>query len=124
VTSFLEALEGVPTSDTVILSMRGVPVLDAMAIQAIDEVIDRQTRGGGTVHLTGLQEAVRARLERAHILERLGPERVHWSADQAIVAAHGGTADQADYVSPETVGASSSDTSQRSAAAAAAAKSA
>jgi sulfate permease, SulP family len=89
VTAFLEALEGVPHSDTVILSMRGVPVVDAMAIQAIHEVIDRQRSGGGTVYLTGLQEAVRSRLERAHVLEHLGPDRVYWGADQAIMAAHG-----------------------------------
>jgi SulP family sulfate permease len=88
VNAFLESLEGVSASDTVILSMRGVPMVDAMAVQAIDEVIDRQQRGGGAVHLTGLQDAVHARLARARILDRLGPDRVHWSADQAILAAH------------------------------------
>jgi SulP family sulfate permease len=88
VAAFLEALEGVPAADTVILSLRGVPLVDAMAVQAVDEVIARQRRGGGTVHLAGLQEAVRARLARARVLEHLGPACVHWSAEEAIVAAH------------------------------------
>ena len=41
VTAFLESLDGVPSSHTLILSLRGVPSIDAMGLQAIDEVIDR-----------------------------------------------------------------------------------
>jgi SulP family sulfate permease len=88
VTAFLEALEGVPHSDKLILSMRGVPTIDAMGVQAIDEVIDRQRSGGGAVRLSGLQQPVAARLERSGVLDRLGRERIHWSADEAILAAH------------------------------------
>jgi sulfate permease, SulP family len=88
VTAFLEALEGVPHAATLVLSMRGVPTIDAMGVQAIDEVIDRQEAGGGSVHLSGVQAPVAARLERSGILARLGPARIHWSAGHAIVAAH------------------------------------
>jgi sulfate permease, SulP family len=88
VTAFLESLEGVPHSDKIILSMRGVPTIDAMGVQAIDEVIDRQRGGGGAVRLSGLQPPVEARLERSGTLDRLGRDRIHWSADEAIMAAH------------------------------------
>ncbi|HEU5318027.1 MAG TPA: SulP family inorganic anion transporter [Chloroflexota bacterium] len=88
VTAFLESLEGVPASDTLILSLRGVPSVDAMGLQAIQEVIERQHKGGGEVRLAGVQRAVAARLRQGGILTELGDERVHWSADQAILAAH------------------------------------
>ena len=84
VATFLEALEGMPGHADVILSLRGMPTLDATGVQAFDEVIERQRRGGGSVHLTGLQPSARRRLERSGVLEHLGPDRIHWGADQAI----------------------------------------
>ena len=86
ISTFLEALEDVPTSTALILSLRGMPTLDAVGVQAIEETILRQHHGGGSVHLVGLQPASRRRLERSGVLERLGTGRVHWSADQAITA--------------------------------------
>ena len=88
VTAFLESLEGIPESDTIILSLRGVPTIDAMGPQAIHEVIDRQEHGGGAVHLAGTQRAVASRLRQGGVLSRLGLSRIHWSADHAILAAH------------------------------------
>ena len=88
VTAFLEALEGVSTSDTLILSMRGVPSIDAMGLQAVLEVIERQRHGGGQVRLAGVQPRVAARLRQGGVLAELGDDLVHWSADQAILAAH------------------------------------
>ena len=86
ISTFLEALEDVPRSTALILSLRGMPTLDAVGVQAIEETILRQQHGGGSVHLVGLQPASRRRLERSGVLERLGSGRVHWSADQAITA--------------------------------------
>jgi SulP family sulfate permease len=88
VATFKEELEQVVGSDHVILSLRGVPTLDHMGLEAIDEVIDRQRQGGGDVHLAGLQPGVLATLTQTGVLDRLGRERVHWSAEQAIHAAH------------------------------------
>jgi len=47
VAAFLESLEGVPSAATLVLSMRGVPTVDAMGVQALEEVLARQTHGGG-----------------------------------------------------------------------------
>jgi SulP family sulfate permease len=88
VTAFLESLEGVAASDTLILSMRGVPSIDAMGLQAVLEVIERQRHGGGQVRLAGVQARVAARLRQGGVLAELGDDLVHWSADQAILAAH------------------------------------
>jgi SulP family sulfate permease len=86
--AFLESFEGVPASARVILSMRGVPGIDATGIQAIEEIVHRQQKGGGEVHLSGLQKTVAARLARSSVGALLGKERVHWSAESAIVATH------------------------------------
>jgi SulP family sulfate permease len=86
VATFLDALEDVAPSDHLILSLRGMPTLDQMGVEAMEEVIERQRHGGGDVHLSGLQPAVLAMLTQVGILDRLGRERVHWSADLAIRA--------------------------------------
>ena len=86
--AFLESFEDVPGSARVILSMRGVPGIDATGIQAIEEIVHRQRKGGGEVHLSGLQPAVAAVLARSNVGALIGPERIHWSADDAIVATH------------------------------------
>ncbi len=86
VVTFIEAIDSVAPSTDLILSLRGMPTIDASGVQAIDEVIRRQQRGGGSVHLTGLQPSARRRLGRSGILEHLGPDRVHWGADQAIAS--------------------------------------
>jgi SulP family sulfate permease len=88
VAAFLDALTGVATSDHLILSVRGMPTIDHMGVEAIREVIDRQRHGGGDVQLAGLQPSVTVELERVGVLDHLGPERVHWSAETAIHAAH------------------------------------
>ena len=86
--AFLESFEDVPDSARVILSMRGVPGVDATGVQAIEQIVHRQKRGGGEVHLAGLQPAVAAALARSHVGALLGKEHVHWSAESAIVATH------------------------------------
>jgi len=86
--TFLETFEGVPSSARVILSMRGVPTIDATGLQAIEEIVDRQRRGGGELHLAGLQKAVVRVIERSKLSTVLG-DRIHWSADRAILALHG-----------------------------------
>jgi SulP family sulfate permease len=90
VATFRDALEGVASSDYLVLSMRGVPTADHMGLEAIRQVIERQRRAGGEVLLAGVQPAVSAALERSGVLDLLGPDRVHWSADRAILAAQGG----------------------------------
>ena len=86
--AFLESFEGVPRSARIILSMRGVPGIDATGIQAIEEIVERQHAGGGEVHLSGLQPRVAALLDRSRVGGLIGAERVHRSAEYAIVAAH------------------------------------
>jgi len=77
-------------SAVLILSIRGVPLIDATGVEVIREILHRQRKGSGDMLLTSMDDRVRLLLERAGVLAELGPDHVFWSADKAI-AALGGT---------------------------------
>ena len=71
---------------TMILSMRGVPLVDATGVEVIRELLHRQRHGGGDVLLTSMDNRVQVLLQRAGLLAELGEDHVYWSADKAIAA--------------------------------------
>lgn len=71
---------------TLILSIRGVPLIDATGVDVVRELLHRQRQGGGDVLLTSMDDRVRLLLERAGVLAELGADHVFWSADKAIAA--------------------------------------
>lgn len=83
----LETVEQTDPSDaTIILSIRGVPLLDATGVEVLRELLHRQHKGGGELLLTSIPPRVDALLRRSGLAEELGTERIFWSADQAILA--------------------------------------
>lgn len=83
----LEQVEGSDGPEaTLILSMRGVPLIDATGVEVLRELLHRQQHGGGTLLLASLQPRVETLLHRTGFLEELGSERLFWSADRAILA--------------------------------------
>ncbi|MCC6167636.1 MAG: CBS domain-containing protein [Caldilineaceae bacterium] len=81
---FVESNDGADA--TLILSIRGVPLIDATGVEVLREIIQRQRTGGGDVLLTSMDDRVRVLLQRASVLTELGPDHVFWSADKAIAA--------------------------------------
>lgn len=71
----------------VILSMRGVPLLDVNGLEFIEEMWERQKRHAGTLMLCAVQPAVKKILDRSKLTDEIGAENFFWSADQAILAA-------------------------------------
>lgn len=71
---------------TLILSIRGVPLIDATGVEVIHELLHRQRHGGGDLLISSMDERVRLLLDRAEILAELGADHVFWSADKAIAA--------------------------------------
>jgi SulP family sulfate permease len=84
----LESFRAANSYETVIISMRGVPVVDVMGAQALTQIIEEQHKRGGHVYLSGVQPAVRNILGRTGVLDLLGEQKIFWSADQAIVEVH------------------------------------
>jgi sulfate permease, SulP family len=85
----LEAFETARDYRALVISMRGVPMVDAMGAQALAQILEEQRGRGGDVCLSGVQPAVRAMLARTGLLDQIGEGNIFWSADQAIVALHG-----------------------------------
>lgn len=81
--SELLSLEGV---NTIILSMRGVPLIDTSGIQVLDELRDELKGKNCELKLCGLQQGVQASLSKSGLEEKIGKENVYWSAVEAIEA--------------------------------------
>lgn len=72
--------------NVLILSMRGVPLIDTSGIQALEELREILSSKGCTLMVSGLQTQVNETLIRAGFHEKIGKDLIFWSADQAIVA--------------------------------------
>ncbi len=67
-----------------ILRLRHVPMIDATAIHALEELHDACRQEGATLILSGVQVKLLAALERAGITERIGPENIAPHIDIAL----------------------------------------
>jgi len=84
---FNESFSGLNNTAVIILSMRGMPLIDTAGIEAIYRLYENLQERGGTLMLTGVHPNVRKMLERSGLLNEIGEENLFWSSDQAIVAA-------------------------------------
>jgi SulP family sulfate permease len=76
VNQFVEAVERMPFRHALIISLRGVPMVDVSTIQAIEHIAHHQTSQGGVLHLTGVQPRVLRLFERAglgHLIDNAHP---------------------------------------------------
>lgn len=70
-----------------ILSMRGVPLIDPSGLKALEKLHAQICDQGGKLMLSGVQEPVLNMLERGGTLKKIGKENFYWSSEQAIQAA-------------------------------------
>jgi SulP family sulfate permease len=80
-------LEDLERSKVLILSMRGVPMIDVSGLHALEHLWQHQLKKGGLVYFTGLTPQVRRMFERAGLVDLFGEDKFRWSADQAILKA-------------------------------------
>ena len=81
----LYAFEG--KTEGLILSMRGVPVIDLSGIQALIELVEEMEANGTEIYLTSVQPKVLEEMRRGGLIELIGEEYVFASAEEAIVVA-------------------------------------
>jgi SulP family sulfate permease len=84
---FNEAFADLDNTHALILSMRGVPLLDTAGIEAIHRLHDRLHKQGGTLMCAGIHDNARSMMERGGLVQAIGEENFFWSSDQAIVEA-------------------------------------
>jgi SulP family sulfate permease len=85
--NFNEAFANIRDTHALILSMRGVPLIDTSGLQALADLHKRLAEAGGTLMLAGVTEPVSKMLARGGLADIIGPHNVFWSSDQAIVEA-------------------------------------
>ncbi len=88
VTTVLEAFETADDYHTIIISMRGVPLVDAMGIQALHQIVTEHKARGGEVIFTALQPAVLDMFRRTGLFDLIGARNIYWSSANAIIELH------------------------------------
>jgi SulP family sulfate permease len=84
--NFNEAFARLPNTHALVLSMRGVPLIDTSGLQAMLSLLHKLRAQGVTLSLAAVHDSVRTMMERGDLIDAIGSENVFWSADQAIVA--------------------------------------
>ncbi len=84
---FNEAFANLGQTHALILSMRGVPLIDTSGLEALRILYERLHKQGGTLMFAGVHENARTMLERGGLLDEIGVQNFFWSSDQAIVEA-------------------------------------
>lgn len=84
---FKKEILSIRDAKVIILSMRGVPLIDTSALQALSEVIEEIESRGCRIMLCGLQQSVKDIIDKSGFEEKLGINMIFWSADQAIKSA-------------------------------------
>jgi SulP family sulfate permease len=84
---FNEAFQNLTDTHALILSMRGVSLVDTAGMEAIHRLHERLHKQGGTLMFAGVHDNARQMMERGGLIETLGTENFFWSSDQAIVEA-------------------------------------
>jgi SulP family sulfate permease len=84
---FNEAFAQTGETHILILSMRGVPLIDTAGLESILRLHERLLRQGGGLMFAGVPEGVRRMMVRGRLVETIGEANFFWSSDQAIVEA-------------------------------------
>ena len=84
---FNEAFVNLGDTHALVLSMRGVPLIDTAGIEAIHRLQERLHAQGGTLMCAGIHDNARNMMERGGLVQAIGEENFFWSSDQAIVEA-------------------------------------
>lgn len=84
---FKKEMLSLDDSKIIILSMRGVPLIDTSAIQILREVTEEIQSKGCKIMLCGLQQSVKDIIYKSGFEEEIGSHMIFWSADEAIKSA-------------------------------------
>ena len=84
---FNEAFQNLKDTHALILSMRGVSLIDTAGIEAIHRLHERIHKQGGALMFAGVHDNAYDMMKRGGLVETIGEKNFFWSSDQAIVEA-------------------------------------
>ena len=84
---FNETFQNLKDTHALILSMRGVSLVDTAGIEAVHRLHERLHKQGGTLMFAGVHDNAYNMMKRGGLVEVIGEKNFFWSSDQAIVEA-------------------------------------
>ncbi len=84
---FNEAFVNLKETHALILSMRGVSLIDTAGLEAIQRLYERLHKQGGTLMFAGVNDGVKKMMSRGGLVKTISEDNFFWSSDQAIVEA-------------------------------------
>jgi SulP family sulfate permease len=84
---FNEAFAQIDGNGTLILSMRGVSLIDTAGVEAIEKLYEKFHAKSGEMMFAGTHDNAFHMLDRAGLVAKIGKENFFWSSDQAILEA-------------------------------------
>ncbi len=84
---FNESFTNLKDTHALILSMRGVPLVDTSGLEAIHRLYEKIHAQGGTLMFSGVHENALKMMQRGGLVEKIGEENFFWASDEAIVEA-------------------------------------
>jgi SulP family sulfate permease len=84
---FNEAFSNLKDTHALILSMRGVSLIDTAGIEALHRLHEKLHAQDGTLMFAGVHENAYNMMKRGGLVKTIGEENFFWSSDQAIVEA-------------------------------------
>jgi len=84
---FNETFQNLKDTHALILSMRGVSLVDTAGMEAIHRLHERLHKQGGTLMFAGVHDNAYNMMKRGGLVEAIGEKNFFWSSDQAIVEA-------------------------------------
>lgn len=84
---FNESFANLKETHALILSMRGVSLIDTAGLEALHKLHERLHNQGGTLMFAEVHDNARNMMERGGLVDVIGAENFFWSSDQAIVEA-------------------------------------
>jgi SulP family sulfate permease len=82
---FNEAFSNLGDTHSLILSVRGVPLIDTAGVETIARLYEKLHKQGGVLMFSGMHDNTMRMLERSGLVDKIGRENFFWSSDQAIV---------------------------------------
>jgi len=84
---FNEAFAQLGDTHALILSMRGVPLIDTAGLESLERLYKKIHQQGGSLMFAGVHDNAMRMMERAGLADEIGRANFFWSSDQAIVEA-------------------------------------
>jgi SulP family sulfate permease len=84
---FNEAFANLKDTHALILSMRGVPLIDTSGLEVLHRLYQKLHAQGGTLMFSGVHENAMTMMRRGGLVEHIGEQNFFWASDEAIVEA-------------------------------------